>query len=203
MLRLSRLPLALSAQLCARLPAPRLISSAARTARPLLPSHAASAASATGTFAARRGMAAVPPPPPHTTPLFDTHKLVSTLKDAGFNESQAISIMNALVKAMHDMSAVNQTTQASKAEFTALQSEMSEKIFNLTLKFDMQSKHIREMNQKDFLSLKNDVALLQKTTQTDISALKTELVRPCRRRPRRTFLYSASPPSHVFLFAKY
>ena len=195
MLRLSRLPLVLSAQLCARLPAPRLISSAvARTARPLLPSHA-SATSATSTFGARRGMAAVPPPPPHTTPLFDTHKLVTTLKDAGFNESQAISIMNALVKAMHDMSAVNQTTQASKAEFTALQSEMSEKIFNLTLKFDMQSKHIREMNQKDFLSLKNDVALLQKTTQTDISALKTELVRPCRQRPRLPF----SLRLHIFM----
>ena len=95
-------------------------------------------------------------------PLFDTHQLVATLKDSGFNESQSISIMNALVKAMNDMSTVNQTTQATKAEFTALHSEINEKMFNLTLKFDMQSKHIKEMNQKDFMSLKNDVVLLQK-----------------------------------------
>jgi hypothetical protein len=100
---------------------------------------------------------------------------VSTLKESGFSESQAAAVMNALVLAMSESQKVNQQTQATKVEFTALQSEMNEKVFNLTLKFDMQSKHIREMSAKDFNALKNDVVLLQKTSQTDLSALKTEL----------------------------
>jgi hypothetical protein len=93
--------------------------------------------------------------PTTNLPLFDTHKLVSTLKDSGFNESQSISIMNALVKAMQDMSVVNQQTQATKAEFTALQSEINEKIFNLTLKFDMawcKSIHFYERFDDSFLN---------------------------------------------------
>jgi hypothetical protein len=90
-----------------------------------------------------RSFASISPPPAAAVekatppPLFDTHKLVTTLKGAGFSELQAESVMMALVAAMSESQKVNLSQMASKVEFTALQSEQSEKVFNMSLKFDM------------------------------------------------------------------
>jgi len=107
-------------------------------------------------------------------PLFNTYSLIEHMRDSGMTEVQAKGIMLSLMAATEQAQAINQSTLATKAEFAALGSELNEKIFNSSLKNDLQQKHLREIFKSDLEAIKNDMHASQRTSKSEFQAFQSE-----------------------------
>lgn len=108
-------------------------------------------------------------------PLFDTYALVTNLKAGGMPEHQAVNLLEALIAVTEQANEANLATLATKAEFSALGSQLNEKLFNSTLKYDMQLKHIKELFEADLNSLRNDLTAAQRASESDFAAFKSDI----------------------------
>ena len=119
---------------------------------------------------ARRLMSAAATAPRRA--LVDTHEIVVTLEEVGFSRKRAEGVMRSVHSAVAQADAANADVVASKAEMTEMKGELSEKVFNATLKFDIAQRHLREMVQKDVKNLKNE---LRAAERADSAELRAEL----------------------------
>ncbi|KAH7477071.1 uncharacterized protein KRP23_7744 [Phytophthora ramorum] len=97
------------------------------------------------------------------TPLyFDTHHVVKSLQEKGFTVDQSESILQVMKDAMADSLEAQSRILATKSEHVELKAELSERVFNSTLKFDIAQRHSRELLERDFNTLKQDIRMLEK-----------------------------------------
>ncbi|ETI50185.1 hypothetical protein F441_06207 [Phytophthora nicotianae CJ01A1] len=121
------------------------------------------------------------------TPLhFDTHNVVKSLQDKGFSPDQSEAILQVMKDAMADSLEAQSRILATKSEHVELKAELSERVFNSTLKFgkptrllrklswhfmdckhlwcyiDIAQRHSRELLERDFNTLKQDIRMLEK-----------------------------------------
>ncbi|KAG7383576.1 hypothetical protein PHYPSEUDO_003555 [Phytophthora pseudosyringae] len=97
------------------------------------------------------------------TPLhFDTHQVVTSLQGNGFTTDQSEAILQVMKDAMADSLEAQARILATKSEHVELKAELSERVFNSTLKFDIAQRHSRELLERDFNTLKQDIRMLEK-----------------------------------------
>ncbi|KAG6955671.1 hypothetical protein JG687_00011056 [Phytophthora cactorum] len=89
---------------------------------------------------------------------FDTHNVVKSLQ--GKDQSEAI--LQVMKDAMADSLEAQARILATKSEHVELKAELSERVFNSTLKFDIAQRHSRELLERDFNTLKQDIRMLEK-----------------------------------------
>ncbi|KAE9112956.1 hypothetical protein PF010_g10261 [Phytophthora fragariae] len=93
---------------------------------------------------------------------FDTHKVVKSLQENGFSVDQSEAILQVMKDAMADSLEAQSRILATKSEHVELKAELSERVFNSTLKFDIAQRHSRELLERDFNTLKQDIRMLEK-----------------------------------------
>ncbi|CAI5717837.1 unnamed protein product [Peronospora effusa] len=93
---------------------------------------------------------------------FDTHHVVKSLQDKGFTVDQSEAILYVMKDAMADSLQAQSRILATKSEHVELKAELSERVFNSTLKFDIAQRHSRELLERDFNTLKQDIRVLEK-----------------------------------------
>lgn len=114
-------------------------------------------------------------PPTNGIPMFNTYKLFDRLRSAGLTEAQSVILMDALVTATSEALASTHASLATKAELSNASVQMSEKMFNATLKYDMQQKHSREMFKSEVDATKSDMNTLRRSMDSELAAFKTEV----------------------------
>ncbi|CAI5724089.1 unnamed protein product [Hyaloperonospora brassicae] len=93
---------------------------------------------------------------------FDTHHVVKSLQQKGFSNDQSEAILCVMKDAMADSLEAQSRILATKSEHVQLRAELSERVFNSTLKFDIAQRHSRELLERDFNTLKQDIRMLEK-----------------------------------------
>ncbi|KAG6622456.1 NADH dehydrogenase [Phytophthora cinnamomi] len=93
---------------------------------------------------------------------FDTHNVVTSLQERGFTVDQSEAILQVMKDAMADSLEAQSRILATKSEHVELKAELSERVFNSTLKFDIAQRHSRELLERDFNTLKQDIRMLEK-----------------------------------------
>ncbi|TDH65683.1 hypothetical protein CCR75_000686 [Bremia lactucae] len=93
---------------------------------------------------------------------FDTHLVVKSLQERGFSADQSEAILEVMKDAMADSLQAQARILATKSEHVELKAELSERVFNSTLKFDIAQRHSRELLVRDFNTLKHDIRMLEK-----------------------------------------
>ncbi|KAL7692585.1 putative Coiled-coil domain-containing protein [Plasmopara halstedii] len=93
---------------------------------------------------------------------FDTHHVVQSLQEKGFSIQQSEAILDVMKDAMADSLVAQARILATKSEHVELKAELSERVFNSTLKFDIAQRHSRELLERDFNTLKQDIRMLEK-----------------------------------------
>ncbi|KAK1931028.1 hypothetical protein P3T76_013617 [Phytophthora citrophthora] len=93
---------------------------------------------------------------------FDTHNVVKSLQERGFSDGQSEAILQVMKDAMADSLEAQARILATKSEHVELKAELSERVFNSTLKFDIAQRHSRELLERDFNTLKQDIRMLEK-----------------------------------------
>ncbi|KAG1701594.1 hypothetical protein DVH05_010895 [Phytophthora capsici] len=93
---------------------------------------------------------------------FDTHNVVKSLQERGFSDDQSEAILQVMKDAMADSLEAQARILATKSEHVELKAELSERVFNSTLKFDIAQRHSRELLERDFNTLKQDIRMLEK-----------------------------------------
>ncbi|KAJ8563945.1 hypothetical protein ON010_g7402 [Phytophthora cinnamomi] len=81
---------------------------------------------------------------------------------AGFTVDQSEAILQVMKDAMADSLEAQSRILATKSEHVELKAELSERVFNSTLKFDIAQRHSRELLERDFNTLKQDIRMLEK-----------------------------------------
>jgi len=113
---------------------------------------------------------------------FDTHKAVTALKQAGFEEAQAEAVVNTMGEALGG----NVATKADLTEVrAALEADMAVMKADLTevraaLEADMavmkaDLTEVRVALEADVAAVKADIEQLRLTTQADLAAVRTEM----------------------------
>ncbi|KAJ0404600.1 hypothetical protein P43SY_005558 [Pythium insidiosum] len=107
-----------------------------------------------------------------TPPHFDTHHVVRRLQDHGFSPEQAEAILEVMKDSMAESLDAQARVLATKSEHVELKAELSERVFNSTLKFDIAQRHMRELLERDFNNLKQDIRMLEKM---DFDKIRVEI----------------------------
>ncbi|TYZ60982.1 hypothetical protein PybrP1_005337 [[Pythium] brassicae (nom. inval.)] len=107
----------------------------------------------------------------NATPLH-THRVVKRLQEQGFTPEQSEAILDVMKDAMADSLDAQARILATKAEHVELKAELSERVFNSTLKFDIAQRHMRELLERDFNNLKQDIRMLEKI---DFDKIRVEI----------------------------
>lgn len=110
-------------------------------------------------------------------PPFDSYKLVAKLRESGLTEAQSVVMMEALIMATMDAQDASQTNLIStyRADLSGMKVQMNEKIFNASLKYDMQQKHTKEMLKGEVDGLKSDALVLKKSLEADTATFRSEM----------------------------
>jgi phage FluMu protein gp41 len=109
----------------------------------------------------------------NTQPIqFDTHRVVKRLQEHGFSAEQSEAILEVITVSMSDTLDAQARLLATKSEHVELKAELSERVFNSTLKFDIAQRHMRELLERDFNNLKQDIRMLEKI---DFDKIRVEI----------------------------
>ncbi|EQC38910.1 hypothetical protein SDRG_03868 [Saprolegnia diclina VS20] len=100
--------------------------------------------------------------PPRLLDTGRTHKYVTQLQYQGFSAEQAEAVLDAFKSTMAESLEMQQTGLATKADHLTLKSELSERVFNTTLKFDIAQRHMKEILDRDFNNLKQEIRIIEK-----------------------------------------
>lgn len=107
--------------------------------------------------------------------MFNTYILVRRLMAAGWTEEQAVVVMDALLSAMSESLENTSESLVSRGEFVELKSMLSEKLFNSSLKYDLQQKHLREVFKSETEAIKSDMVAQRKTWDSELSAFRSDV----------------------------
>ncbi|GAB9468401.1 hypothetical protein Gpo141_00005717 [Globisporangium polare] len=102
----------------------------------------------------------------------NTHRVVKRLQEQGFSPEQSEAILDVMKDAMADSLEAQARILATKSEHVELKAELSERVFNSTLKFDIAQRHMRELLERDFNNLKQDIRMLEKI---DFDKIRVEI----------------------------
>ena len=108
-------------------------------------------------------------------PPFNTYKLMKNLQSTGLTEKQAELLMQCLISATSDAMNTANTNLATKTDFSSLKVQLNEKIFNITLKYDLQQKHIREMFKSELDGLRSDSTFNTKNFESDFRIFQSDI----------------------------
>ena len=84
-------------------------------------------------------------------------------------------MMEALIMATMDAQDASQTNLIStyRADLSGMKVQMNEKIFNASLKYDMQQKHTKEMLKGEVDAIKSDAMVLKKSLEVPLCLCRT------------------------------
>ncbi|OQR83627.1 hypothetical protein ACHHYP_14484 [Achlya hypogyna] len=105
---------------------------------------------------------------------FDTYRFVQNLKAKGFTPKEAEVILNATKHAIQEMNASRASLYISKAEHLELKTDLSQRVLRSTMNFDVAHRHMREVLERDFSNLKNDIRMTEKL---DFDKVRFELLK--------------------------
>ncbi|CAM9558931.1 unnamed protein product, partial [Ectocarpus sp. 13 AM-2016] len=88
---------------------------------------------------------------------FDTYRFVTELERAGVPKGQAVMIMEQVLLAISEANTRQIALVATKQDLLSLQSEINEKVFSSTLRYDLAQRHLKELMQRDLMQVKADV----------------------------------------------
>lgn len=103
---------------------------------------------------------------------FDTYRVVKHLESQGFTVANAEAILQVIITSMNDTLDAQKRVLATKSEHIELKAELSERVFNSTLKFDIAQRHMRELLERDFNNLKQEIRMLEKM---DFDKIRVEI----------------------------
>ncbi|KAF0714250.1 Aste57867_3965 [Aphanomyces stellatus] len=90
----------------------------------------------------------------------------------GYSAAQAQGLVDAMQSAFEESIDVQTAVLTTKAEHVALKSEILERVFNSTLKFDIAQRSMRDFLEHDFVTLKQDIHMMEKL---DFEAVRSEI----------------------------
>eukprot|EP00953_Heterococcus_sp_UTEX-ZZ885_P030635 16179-Heterococcus_DN1.PRE.2 len=169
--------------------------SAIRAVRPRrLPAHAATLSRVVTTGStpaaaplniaptAATGVVKAAPPAVSAAPRsFDTYEFVAELEAAGMSRDQAVAIMRQVKAAVAEATAARSELLATKQDLLQLNSELGEKVYSASMRFEMAQRHSKEINLKDLQNLRADlIAADQKDSanmQRDLQDLDKAIMR--------------------------
>ncbi|CAB1114950.1 unnamed protein product [Ectocarpus sp. CCAP 1310/34] len=88
---------------------------------------------------------------------FDTYRFVTELERAGVPKGQAVMIMEQVLLAISEANTRQIALVATKQDLLSLQSEINEKVYSSTLRYDLAQRHLKELMQRDLMQVKADV----------------------------------------------
>lgn len=95
---------------------------------------------------------------------FDTHKAVTALKQAGFEETQAEAVVNTMGEALSG-------NVATKADLTEVRAALEADV--AAVKADIEQ--LRLTTQADLAAVKADIEQLRSETKADLAAVRTDM----------------------------
>ncbi|CAK4609977.1 unnamed protein product [Aphanomyces euteiches] len=98
--------------------------------------------------------------------------VVSQLQRQGYSAIQAQGLVDAMKASFNESIDVQMAVLTTKAEHVALKSEILERVFNSTLKFDIAQRNMRDFLEHDFVTLKQDIHMMEKL---DFEAVRNEI----------------------------
>ncbi|KAF0714249.1 Aste57867_3964 [Aphanomyces stellatus] len=122
---------------------------------------------------------------------FDSNRFITQLQYQGFTTEQAESILDTLKSTMKESLENQDVVLATKSEHVQLKSELTDRVFNSTLKFgmhallpqvgiaseahavDIAQRHMRDLLERDFNNLKQDIRMIEKN---DFDKVRAEIV---------------------------
>ncbi|OQR89555.1 hypothetical protein THRCLA_22671 [Thraustotheca clavata] len=108
---------------------------------------------------------------PLFTPKVKKHaEALTSLQEQGYSAPQAQGMIDAMSSAFQESYESQATLMTTKAENNALKSEVSERLFNSTLKFDIAQRSMRELLERDFKTLKQDIHMMEKLDFENVRA---------------------------------
>ncbi|ETV95352.1 hypothetical protein, variant [Aphanomyces invadans] len=110
---------------------------------------------------------------PRATLPFDSNRFVTQLQHQGFSAEQSEAVLDALKSTMKEALDVQDGMLATKSEHVQLKSELTDRVFNSTLKFDIAQRHMRDLLERDFNNLKQDIRMIEKN---DFDKVRNEIV---------------------------
>ncbi|EKU21747.1 hypothetical protein NGA_0165400, partial [Nannochloropsis gaditana CCMP526] len=88
---------------------------------------------------------------------FDTMKMCDSLQEAGFSKAQAQTVLRVLVAGMEECTLRSTAMIATRRDLLDLKSDLSERLFGSTMRFDVAQRHNKEVIERDLQSLRSDV----------------------------------------------
>ncbi|KAG9414217.1 hypothetical protein AC1031_013421 [Aphanomyces cochlioides] len=104
---------------------------------------------------------------------FDSNRFITQLQHQGFSTEQSEAILDALKSTMKESLESQDAVLATKSEHVQLKSELTDRVFNSTLKFDIAQRHMRDLLERDFNNLKQDIRMIEKN---DFDKVRSEII---------------------------
>ncbi|CAK5146151.1 unnamed protein product [Aphanomyces euteiches] len=104
---------------------------------------------------------------------FDSNRFMTQLQHQGFSTEQSEAILDALKSTMKESLESQDAVLATKSEHVQLKSELIDRVFNSTLKFDIAQRHMRDLLERDFNNLKQDIRMIEKN---DFDKVRSEII---------------------------
>ncbi|CAK4610012.1 unnamed protein product [Aphanomyces euteiches] len=98
---------------------------------------------------------------------------MTQLQYQGFSTEQSEAILDALKSTMKESLESQDAVLATKSEHVQLKSELTDRVFNSTLKFDIAQRHMRDLLERDFNNLKQDIRMIEKN---DFDKVRSEII---------------------------
>ncbi|ETV95370.1 hypothetical protein H310_11256 [Aphanomyces invadans] len=105
---------------------------------------------------------------------FDTHLFAKNLRSKGFTSKEADAILTVTRGAVGEMNSARTTLFTPKNEHLELKTDLTQKVLRSTMNFEIAHRHMREVIERDFSNLKNDIRMTEKL---DLDKVRTELAK--------------------------
>ncbi|KAF0714232.1 Aste57867_3947 [Aphanomyces stellatus] len=105
---------------------------------------------------------------------FDTYLFVKNLKSKGFTNKEADAILTVTRTAVSEMNTTRAPLYTAKTDHLELRTDLTQKVLRSTMNFEIAHRHMREVIERDFSNLKNDIRM---TEQLDLDKVRYELMK--------------------------
>lgn len=106
---------------------------------------------------------------------FNTYDLVARLREGGMPEAQAVACMQAVASAMQEHEKNSSQHLVAMTEFKEMSQELREQLFNASMKYDLQQKHLKDLYTGDLQALRSDFTSVSRTLSADFQAFRSDL----------------------------
>lgn len=108
------------------------------------------------------------PPPSAAKQLQLGMDALMNLEQASMTRRQAESLVRVMSELIEETNSRQRELVASTADVQSLRAELSEKVFNATLKFDVSQRHLREILERDVGNLRADLRAEERQNYTNL-----------------------------------